>query len=203
MSKNYKDIDRRVKRTRQFIQDALISLIAEKGFDALTVHEITERADVNRSTFYFHFMDKYDLLDQSVNEMLEKFAESLKSYDVNPDEKCPIERSAPLVQQFEHVAKHANFYKTMIGEKGIPSFAKRMKSAIEEAFYRKLEYSNMEHRQIPIPKDILCRYVASAHYGVIESWLEKDMPYSPAYMSSLLRELVKIGPLNAAGILKE
>jgi AcrR family transcriptional regulator len=184
------------------IRDALVSLIAEKGFDAITVQEITERADVNRSTFYFHYTDKYDLLNQSMDEMLREFAESLKPRGIPADETCPVSRNAPLQPQFEHVAANALFYKVMLGERGVPAFANRMKLAIEEAFYLKLNFLAKEESQEPIPRDMLCRYVAAAHFGVIESWLEKGLPYTPAYMSELLRQLVKIGPLSCAGILE-
>jgi AcrR family transcriptional regulator len=201
MSNKNGDLDRRVKRTRQVIRDALISLIAEKGFDAISVKEITDRADINRSTFYFHYVDKYDLLEQSIDEMLKAFTEALKLRPVTGNEPCPVSRNASFVQQFEHIAEHAHFYKVMLGEKGIPGFAKQMKRVIEEAFYQKLDYLSPNELTLDMPRDILCRYVTSAHFGVIEHWLENDLAYSPAYMSNLSRELVKIGPLNAEGIL--
>ena len=56
--------DLRVRRTRKLLQQAFIECTIEKGFAALTVRDITERAMVNRSTFYRHYLDKYDLLEQ-------------------------------------------------------------------------------------------------------------------------------------------
>ena len=67
----------RVKRTRQLIQDAFVALVGEKGFENVTVQHIAERAPVNRATFYSHYHDKYDLLDKSIEEMLEKLTELL------------------------------------------------------------------------------------------------------------------------------
>jgi AcrR family transcriptional regulator len=61
-------IDPRVKRTRKLIVDAFVSLQAEKGFDDITVQDITTRATVNRATFYAHFADKYALLDDIIRE---------------------------------------------------------------------------------------------------------------------------------------
>lgn len=60
--------DPRVKRTRQFLEQAFVDLLKEKGFQALTVQEITDRAMVNRATFYAHFEDKYALLDSLIRE---------------------------------------------------------------------------------------------------------------------------------------
>lgn len=63
--------DRRVVRTKAVIRDALTALIEEKGFEALTVKDITARANINRGTFYLHYRDKYDLLEQSEQELIE------------------------------------------------------------------------------------------------------------------------------------
>jgi len=61
--------DRRVRRTRTLLQDALIALILEKGYEAVTVQDIIDRADVGRSTFYAHFLDKQQLLLSRVEEL--------------------------------------------------------------------------------------------------------------------------------------
>lgn len=62
------DADPRVKRTRKLILEAFVSLLQEKGFHSVSVQDIAARATVNRATFYAHFVDKYDLLDQMVGE---------------------------------------------------------------------------------------------------------------------------------------
>ena len=54
--------DRRVRRTKQLIKQSLIELMHEKPFKDITVKDITERADLNRGTFYLHYVDIYDLL---------------------------------------------------------------------------------------------------------------------------------------------
>jgi len=68
MTPKTKKIDPRAARTRILIQEAFLSLASEKSFEAITVKDIVERANVNRSTFYAHFDDKYTLLDQLLSE---------------------------------------------------------------------------------------------------------------------------------------
>jgi len=63
-------IDPRIKRTRELLTRAFIEVISEKGFQAVSVHDITEKAGVNRTTFYLHFADKYALLDYSIQQLL-------------------------------------------------------------------------------------------------------------------------------------
>jgi AcrR family transcriptional regulator len=65
-------MDLRVKRTRRLLQQALDSLMVEKSLNDITINDITERAEVNRTTFYAHFQDKYDLLNYSVREWFNK-----------------------------------------------------------------------------------------------------------------------------------
>ena len=67
-----KKVDPRIKRTRQLLQQALIELMAEKSFQAITVQDIAERATVNRVTFYAHFEDKYALLEYAMREMFKQ-----------------------------------------------------------------------------------------------------------------------------------
>src|SRR3954469_9597785 len=68
--------DRRVQRTRQVLQQAFMDVIQEKGFAATSIHDITERADLNRGTFYLHFEDKYQLLDAVMREQFHKLLAS-------------------------------------------------------------------------------------------------------------------------------
>ena len=72
MAKRGVELDRRQRKTRTAILDACISLIQEKDFQKITVHEIVKEADINRGTFYLHFEDKYDMMNSFENEMIEK-----------------------------------------------------------------------------------------------------------------------------------
>jgi len=90
--------DLRVRRTRKSLQDAFIELTIQNGFDAVTVADITQRAMVNRATFYRHFQDKYDLL--------EKYMEDLYLLLDLPDavtSEAPDSPPAGLIDMMEHL----------------------------------------------------------------------------------------------------
>ena len=72
LAQEEKKLDPRIKRTRQLLHQALMELIAEKSFQAITVQDITERATINRATFYAHFEDKYALLEYAIREMIKQ-----------------------------------------------------------------------------------------------------------------------------------
>ena len=121
MTKEVKKLDPRVIRTRQLLRDALVSLIAEKGFDAITVQDIADRATLNRATFYLHYQDKHDLLIKSLHDAIDELMA-----DIGPtEENAPLMVDGPqrpIVQVFQHVAQHARFFQVMMGAEGVPSF---------------------------------------------------------------------------------
>lgn len=96
--------DRRVRKTREAIKEAFLDIIATKGFDALTVQDVTDAADINRSTFYAHFQDKFDLLDRSIREVLERLMDDAQADQIitkpNPSRRIRRARRILLMSRF-------------------------------------------------------------------------------------------------------
>src|SRR5690242_12357089 len=63
-----KNVDRRAQRTRQVLEQAFLNILQEKGLTAMSIQELTERANIHRGTFYAHFADKYALLEAIIRE---------------------------------------------------------------------------------------------------------------------------------------
>src|SRR5689334_9313169 len=109
-------IDRRVARTQGALHQALLSLILEKGYEAISVENICERANIGRSTFYAHFTSKDDLkrsgLGHLRRELLERHRRASASM---PAGIRPIRFSLPM---FEHARNHAHLYRALVGSKG-------------------------------------------------------------------------------------
>ena len=80
-------LDPRVKRTRNLILQAFGSLLAEKGFESISVQDVTDKAEINRATFYKHFVDKYALLDYAIGQMFRQEIEkrTLDACHYTPD----------------------------------------------------------------------------------------------------------------------
>ncbi|MFD0675933.1 MULTISPECIES: TetR/AcrR family transcriptional regulator [unclassified Paenibacillus] len=202
MSKRNDTLDPRIKRTLNVIRDAMISLMDEKGFDHTTVRDITERAEINRATFYLHYQDKHDLLDKIVAEMLHEFLAAIQLPPAfEADDLCMDAHTPPhsFIRQFEHIAAYSRFYKVMLGANGLPGFAVRMEHVIRDALYHRSTLAQPNDRQLMIPRDIIIRYSTSAHLGIIMYWLENDMPYSPKYMATQLMRLHMLGPTSVSG----
>lgn len=169
--------DRRVQRTRRQILAAFIALTAERGFAAVTVRDITERAEVNRSTFYRYYLDKYDLLDAIANqEFNTEETEEEGTYDEHPGP----------VQLLRLVRQHADFYRTMLGTRGDPYFTERFRQNTERRFRSWLQGADDPARP---PLDLRLSYVSYAGVGAIMWWLEHGQDTSPEQLASWLSQL--------------
>lgn len=181
--------DRRIQRTRKLLRDSLTALIMEKDYDKITVQDIIDRADVGRSTFYTHFLDKDDLL---IGEM------SVFRIDVAEHFEMPAEGVNPLstIRIFEHVQQNYDLYRAMIGTDGI-ELAKHMarektSEHLEERVNQLLE---MGHA-MPLPTPVIIQYLTGAIFGLITWWLDNKMPYPPQEMDAMFQKLVMKGLEN-------
>ncbi|AWB46523.1 TetR/AcrR family transcriptional regulator [Paenibacillus sp. CAA11] len=196
MSNKNEQVDPRIKRTLLLIRDAWIGLMEEKGFEHVTVRDITERAGINRATFYLHYKDKYDLLDKVVDDMMDEFSAAFRlpsgfeASDFIKDTDTPPDS---FIRQFEHIAEHVYFYKVMLGPRGLPGFLKRMESIIQDSLTHRSIIAQPNDREVMMPRDLIVRYSTSAHLGIIMYWLENDMPYTPKYMATQLVRLHGLG----------
>lgn len=190
-------IDPRVKKTRRFLKEALLSLIKEKGFDAITVRDLTEEADINRATFYQHYQDKFDLLDKTIDDM--RFSLVTNVAPKNMGEFTNNKDSIPVFERlFQFIYEHAFFFQVMMGENGVPSFQRRMLSMIRQFMNEKMDQLHPQPKKMNVPKEIRIHYISFANLGMIYYWLENDMKYWPKYMAKQLSELTMKGPFYAA-----
>ena len=99
--------DPRVQRTRKLLKDALVELSAKRGFDAVTVGDIVERAKINRATFYRHYQDKYALVEEIFQEAIERLRHDLRPPSESALKEALQDPPERLVKLFEHFAELA------------------------------------------------------------------------------------------------
>lgn len=199
MSKN-SAIDRRIVRTKIAIREALVSLIEEKGFDALSVKDITLRADINRGTFYLHYRDKFDLLEQTEAGIIQDVenivlqANSLNFTDFNSsDNPLPI-----VVTIFEYMKENAALMHAVLGLEGDFTFLTRLRQTIEKNL--KLGFlAGLKAQNFLVPSEYLITYILSAHFGVIQIWLKNGCLESPHEMAIVLSKLSLHGVIRMTG----
>ncbi|MDR6880730.1 TetR/AcrR family transcriptional regulator C-terminal domain-containing protein [Bacillus sp. 3255] len=193
--------DRRIHKTRQHITRAFLSLCEKKEFEAIVVRDITDAADVSRSTFYTHFQDKYDLLEQI---MKDKLAEISDLYESNKSQilgyKPHHEVPDPyFLLLFEHMSVHAHMYRVLLFHLPDSRFGDRMMEAVQHTIGQRIDSNRMDQKQ-PIPLDILLGSMAIWIVGIVLSWFKQGMMYSPNYMAIQLSRIASIGFYQAMSL---
>lgn len=193
-------IDRRIIRTRLAIQDALVALIKEKGFDALTVRDITKRANINRGTFYLHYKDKFDLLEQTETEILEEMQHIfLQANSLLAEDSEIANRFQQLLMiLLEYVKEHADLMHALLGLQGDSSLFTRARSAIEQNMQLG-SIAGLNVDNLLVPQEYLLSYILQAHLGVLQVWLGNGCKESPEEIARILFRLSVEGPMRAAG----
>jgi AcrR family transcriptional regulator len=170
----------RVRRTQKLLREALVELIEERGFDALTVGEITNRAMVSRAAFYRSYKDKFDLVEQI-------FAEAMGAMMASVSE--PVSEHPPQVwiKFFEHIAKYERLFRALLGRKGSPWFVWKMRAQLLDLMN---EYARLPLFQAamgisdqPSANDFIADIIVTLLVEAITWWLEHDRPFSSEEMA--------------------
>jgi len=183
-------VDPRIIRTRQLIKDAFIDLLQEMDLNKITVNRIAERATVNRVTFYLHYRDIQDMMENMAKEMGEKLGLIMR--DSTTYKSIEETDSVKLLNLLEHIAENAKFYKVVLASTKTPIFTEQLLKIITETITKRREVDSL-HIKTDIQKDIIIWYGSSALIGTIISWLRNDMPYTPQYLAKQLSLLFRIG----------
>lgn len=179
-------IDRRAARTRKALHQALLTLMLRKGYEALSMQDIIEEADVGRSTFYAHFTGKEDLLRSGFQLLREelKEAQSALPGTAGAPHDDPLSFSTAM---FEHAARYADHYRTMIGGRG---------GAVTENEIR-LILSEMVRQELPptlhddtMPRDFVVQFIVGAFLTTLHWWFERKAGLPPSQVDSMFRSLV-------------
>lgn len=169
--------DRRVRRTRAAIQEALTELILEKGYDSVSVSDIIERADVGRSTFYSHFTDKRDVFDDTIGELASFLREHSSGKQI-------FSFSLPL---FEHIVEQRPVIRALFGRGGHSVAMQTTTSALSTVIEEDLR-SRLDARDIaPARLSLLVTFVVGTYSSVIAHWLESKHHYTAAELDGAFR----------------
>ncbi len=182
-------LDRRVQRTRQLLQDALIALILEKGYDKITIQNIIDHANVGRSTFYAHYLDKDDLMESSVERLREELGQHFAASGHGDAQSVMM----PSLTLFQHTQQQHHLYKAMIGGRGIEIVVKAIREGLVAHARAHFEGAERAGKRLTVPIEILTTHVASSLQTLLTWWLDNDMPYSPERMNEIYMQLVMGG----------
>lgn len=186
-------MDRRILKTRSVIKESLTALMKEKPFDKITIKDITDRANINRATFYLHYMDKYDLLEQSQNDILNEIREVLAdAFKIFNPQSLPIQDATTIIPflscVYECICKNSDFVKVILGGNGDLNFQLKFKSLIEELIKKISVIKNPDAFCIPLK--YLIETATSMHIGIISRWLEDGMVETPYELACITSNII-------------
>jgi AcrR family transcriptional regulator len=188
--------DPRIVRTRKMLRDALVELLEEMDIEKISVNRLTQRATINRVTFYLHYRDISDMLEKMADDMVEEFKTILKSSETNPgkdkDAEWPL-----MVSLLEHIAEQSRFYKVILAMNRTTVFTDRLLQLLKSVIAARLEQAGKFVEGTGIKREIAIWYGSSAVIGSIIAWLRMDMPYTPQFLAgqfALLRKFVMERP---------
>ena len=184
-------MDRRKRRTRKLLGTALLELVQEKKFDQITIQDITDRADLNRATFYLHYDSKEKLLAESLEG---HFDELVQRIALTTNNKPIWENPEADEMVFAHVAENADLYRVLLGENGLGYVINRIIDYIAQFSEQQLR-AGVGTVEFQAPIEIMSRHVAGSLYALITWWLMNDMPYTPREMAEMTTRLCATGTI--------
>lgn len=185
-------IDRRVIRTRGVLQHALTSLILKKGYEAITIQNICDEANVGRSTFYAHYTSKDDLKRKGFEHLRKELVDRQReaqaaSGDVN-------DRSLSFsLTMFEHARDHIDLYRALIGGRGGTVSLGQIRQILSDLVRNELAATDGKNAADNVPRELVVQYVVGAFMAVMTWWLDGGAKLSPKRIDAMFRRLAAEG----------
>jgi AcrR family transcriptional regulator len=180
-------IDVRVRRTRDALGDALVELMHEKPFGAITVQQVLDRADVGRSTFYTHYRGKDDLFLSDVEDFFELMSTLLSR------RREASNRVAPVREFFAHVADWRDFYLALVASGKVRDVLELGQGYFARAIEQRLADLPPARAISPARRTALAHALAGALLSLLSWWIDRGMHESPAQMDGLFHHMVWSG----------
>jgi len=184
--------DRRVRRTQKLFREAFLKLIAEKDYNQITVTEIIEEADYNRATFYRHYYDKEDFVNELIDNQTDLFIEAfMRPYRYESVIDLDNLQMKHIVI-FDHILEHREFYSLWNRLRTIPFFAEKYMTMIRVIFQEKLVVTRSLNKGID--KELYMQFYGYGLVGVIYNWIISGFEKSSNHMAEQLMLVLKIKP---------
>lgn len=192
--------DRRVQRTHELLQKALIELITERGYDAITIQDIADRAYVGRTTFYQYYNSKDDLFMSCHEAIVSEFQSGmLYSHPLSREELLSPEVPPKIISAYRHLDEApARLFPIFLGKDG-PLILRRMRDQSAQEIEANLSavFAETDHS---IPLNLLANYLAGAQVALMQWWFEKRRPHAPQNLAQAFHRLQRAAIRDAIGL---
>jgi AcrR family transcriptional regulator len=189
MAKAKRTTDRRIQRTRKLLQDALVAMMIEKGYEATTVQDIIDQANVGRATFYAHFADKETLLASRLEDLRALLTERLR--------QAPGGLGFSLAM-LEHAREHLPVYGAIVGRESGAFVLQRIHRMIVDL--AGLDLKALGFKGTAERRALAVESIAGAFMAVLTWWLDHGAKLPPQEVDVIFRRLVMQGLAAELGL---
>src|SRR5438093_6558845 len=176
--------DLRVRRTRKWLQDALIGLMQEKSFQDIQIAELTARAQVSRPTFYLHFRSKEELLLSHVDVIFDEFHTEVSREIARGN----IDRKRFSIMLFQYWERYAETLRMVIQAENPDILLERLKEYVG-VMTKEVAAKARKPAIDPRLQELIVGYVAGGAYMLLTQWISNKMPFSAEQMGQLFYDL--------------
>lgn len=172
--------DRRIRRTRKLLTDALIELTLAKGYDAVSIRDITEKAEVGYATFFRHYSGKEALLEELLCSVIDNVTELLQPVSLS----LSTEHAGTLI--FQHAQQNLALYRVLLS----PTTPDSLKARVYEVGVHSLLSQYPPRHNSVVPPVLAAHHIISSVISLLRWWIEHHTPHSPEQMGLIFRQLI-------------
>ncbi|WP_342507276.1 TetR/AcrR family transcriptional regulator [Sporosarcina sp. FSL K6-2383] len=193
MSDQLTSVDRRIRKSKAALKEALLTLMRTKDFKKISITDIVQLADLNRGTFYKHYQYKEELLEEIIDDVMKNLTESYRAPYEEIGNFDVSKLTASAIKIFQHVATYASFYTLLGRSNSLTGFQTRICDELTQLLFQDLSQSHAPLNSDINPK-MLASYQAYAIWGMIIEWIDSEFHYTSDYMAEQLLVIVQRNP---------
>ena len=193
-----KKTDRRIQRTRELLQKAMIELISGREYDAITIQDIVDRANVGRTTFYKHYTSKDELFMSCHESMLGEFHIG-PLHPLSREELLSPDIPSEITLAYHHLEQRRTHLYPIFQGKDSSLILRQIRDRSAREIEANLRVAFADTESI-IPLDMLANYLAGAQLALMQWWLEKRRPHTPKNLAQTFQRLQRAAIRDAFGL---
>ena len=180
------------RKTKQLIQKSFMQILENKSFELITIGDITKHAQINRGTFYLHFKDKFDLLDQIEQQLFADLGIHIDELQLSYSTANTFEKGQEQLAEalFSSIEMHSPALKIFLSNHGRAGFHLRFRDAFSEKVRLNLERNESLTANLKVPMEYFLSFITSAFLGLIEQWVQNGLDKTPQEMTALYIDII-------------
>jgi AcrR family transcriptional regulator len=180
------------RKTKQLIQSSFLQILENKPFEAITIGDIAKEAHINRGTFYLHYLDKFDLLDQIEQQLFRDLGKHIDVLQSRYSSTYTFEKEQEQLAAtlFSFIKMHAPLLKIFLSNHGRAGFHIRFRDAFTEKVRFNLEKNVSLNVRLKGSMDYFLSFITSAFLGLIEQWVQNGLDKTPEEMTALYIDII-------------